>query len=149
MMGAAPSSAIRDPRTHSTPTFSHSELLRAVRGKRSQRLLSKRLGYASNVLYRWETGRAWPAAEDFFRLLDALGQDTSGHPMLSRSSPFLETTDDVLEHQRRIMSHALGDQGSRSKPAQRSHGAVTRSRHARSYGGVERRHVAPREARHV
>lgn len=53
------------------------ELLRAARGKRSQRLLSKRLGYSSNVLYRWETGRSWPAAEDFFRLLDALGQNTS------------------------------------------------------------------------
>jgi hypothetical protein len=52
------------------------EIVTAVRGKRSQRALSKRLGFDSNVLYRWETGRSYPAAEDFFRLLGAAGKDS-------------------------------------------------------------------------
>jgi len=46
-----------------------------VRGKRSQRALSKRLGFDSNVLYRWETGRSYPALEDFVRLVHAAGVD--------------------------------------------------------------------------
>jgi hypothetical protein len=49
------------------------ELFRALRGKRSQRLLSRRLGYTSNVLYRWETGRALPPASAFFSCAHKLG----------------------------------------------------------------------------
>lgn len=49
------------------------QLATALRGKRSQKRLSERLGYASNVIYRWETGRSYPAAEDFFRLVALTG----------------------------------------------------------------------------
>ena len=51
-----------------------SELLRALRGKRSQTAFSKRLGYRSNVAYAWESGRAWPTALDFFGILERSGR---------------------------------------------------------------------------
>lgn len=45
-----------------------SQLVRTLRGKRSQPALSRRLGYSSNVVYAWESGRRAPSAGDFFRL---------------------------------------------------------------------------------
>ncbi len=44
------------------------DLLRELRGKRSQAAWSKRQGYASNVAYLWETGRRLPDASTFLRL---------------------------------------------------------------------------------
>jgi len=49
--------------------------IRHVRGRRSQRGLSRRLGYESNVLYRWETGRARPSASTVLSLMQRLGMD--------------------------------------------------------------------------
>lgn len=49
-----------------------SEFLRAIRGERSQVSLSRRLGYKSNVAYRWECGRAFPTAARAFRAYDQL-----------------------------------------------------------------------------
>lgn len=51
-----------------------SELIRALRGRRSQTAFSKRLGYRSNVASAWEAGRAFPTAADFFGLLERLGR---------------------------------------------------------------------------
>jgi hypothetical protein len=51
-----------------------SELLRALRGKRSQTAFSKRLGYRSNVAYAWESGRAWPTAVAFFAIVERSGR---------------------------------------------------------------------------
>jgi transcriptional regulator with XRE-family HTH domain len=39
-----------------------SELLRALRGERSQSAFARRLGYKSNIVYSWEAGRAFPTA---------------------------------------------------------------------------------------
>jgi transcriptional regulator with XRE-family HTH domain len=39
-----------------------SELLRALRGARSQAAFARRLGYRSNIVYSWEAGRAFPTA---------------------------------------------------------------------------------------
>jgi transcriptional regulator with XRE-family HTH domain len=39
-----------------------SELLRALRGERSQTAFARRLGYRSNIVYSWEAGRAFPTA---------------------------------------------------------------------------------------
>jgi transcriptional regulator with XRE-family HTH domain len=36
------------------------QLLRALRGKRSQVAFSRRLGFRTNVAYAWESGRRWP-----------------------------------------------------------------------------------------
>jgi transcriptional regulator with XRE-family HTH domain len=49
--------------------------LRAVRGRRSQVALSRRLGYRSNIAYRWEAGRCFPSASATLRLLESLGAD--------------------------------------------------------------------------
>ena len=35
------------------------ELIRQLRGRRSQMQLSRKLGLRSNLAYRWESGRAW------------------------------------------------------------------------------------------
>jgi transcriptional regulator with XRE-family HTH domain len=51
-----------------------SELLRALRGKRSQSAFSKRLGFRSNVAYAWESGRAFPTAASFFRIVERSGR---------------------------------------------------------------------------
>jgi DNA-binding transcriptional regulator YiaG len=45
------------------------DLLRNLRGKRSQTAFSRHLGYKCNVLYTWESGRRWPTVETFFRVL--------------------------------------------------------------------------------
>lgn len=42
--------------------------LRLLRGKRSQRGYSKRLGYVSNIAYRWESGVCFPLAREVFAL---------------------------------------------------------------------------------
>ncbi|HMA94536.1 MAG TPA: DUF4423 domain-containing protein, partial [Polyangiaceae bacterium] len=49
-----------------------SELIIALRGRRSQRAFSRRLGYSSNVVYAWESGRAWPTAAGFFAAVERL-----------------------------------------------------------------------------
>ncbi|HXK16927.1 MAG TPA: DUF4423 domain-containing protein [Polyangiaceae bacterium] len=49
------------------------ELVRSLRGERSQVGLSRRLGYTSNVLYTWESGRRAPNASAFFRLAARAG----------------------------------------------------------------------------
>ncbi len=51
-----------------------SELIRALRGKRSQTAFSKRHGYRSNVAYAWESGRAFPTAVGFFEILERSGR---------------------------------------------------------------------------
>ena len=57
------------------------DLIRALRGRRSRAAFSKWLGYGSNVAYRWETARAWPAADE---LLSALARR---NPQLNQLFP--------------------------------------------------------------
>src|SRR5688500_10591125 len=54
------------------------QLIRALRGRRSQAALSRRMGCASNVLYTWESGRRFPTAAVFFELAERVGVDVSG-----------------------------------------------------------------------
>ena len=51
------------------------ELVAALRGRRSARQLSERLGYRSNVVWEWETGRRKPTATDAMRLAVRCGVD--------------------------------------------------------------------------
>lgn len=51
------------------------ELIRTLRGKRSQPALSRHLGYRSNVVYTWESGRRAPAASELFRIVERMGGD--------------------------------------------------------------------------
>ena len=45
-----------------------SELVRALRGARSQGAINRRLGRSSNAAHGWETGSRQPCASDFFKL---------------------------------------------------------------------------------
>ena len=51
------------------------ELIRELRGKRSQWALNRRLGCTSNVSHAWETGARDPSASDFLRLLQVCGRE--------------------------------------------------------------------------
>lgn len=53
------------------------ELIRALRGRRSQVALSRRMRRKSNVLYTWESGRRFPTAAVFFELCERVGLDPS------------------------------------------------------------------------
>lgn len=50
------------------------ELIRALRGARTQAALSRGLGYRSNVLFAWESGRDEPQLSRFLSLLRLLGR---------------------------------------------------------------------------
>jgi transcriptional regulator with XRE-family HTH domain len=54
------------------------ELIRALRGKRSQTAFSRHLGYRCNVLYTWESGRRWPTAATFFKVAAKARIDLDG-----------------------------------------------------------------------
>jgi DNA-binding phage protein len=51
------------------------EWLRALRGKRSQRGFSQRLGYRSNIAYRWESGGCYPTARTTLGIMKTLRHD--------------------------------------------------------------------------
>jgi transcriptional regulator with XRE-family HTH domain len=75
------------------------ELVRALRGKRSCASVSRRAGYRSNVVQRWERKQAWPTAADFLRYCqgvrvdvakaygDFFGQSPEWLPPLTPASP--------------------------------------------------------------
>jgi transcriptional regulator with XRE-family HTH domain len=51
------------------------ELVRALRGPRSQTAFARRLGYRSNAVYTWESGRRSPAASTFLVAARRAGVD--------------------------------------------------------------------------
>jgi DNA-binding phage protein len=55
-----------------------SELLKSLRGRRSQSGFSRWLGYSSNVQYLWESGRAYPRASRFFEVAERTGHPAAG-----------------------------------------------------------------------
>jgi transcriptional regulator with XRE-family HTH domain len=54
------------------------QLLRALRGARSQTAASRRIGQRSNVLYAWESGRRWPTAARFLHFAERMRVDVRG-----------------------------------------------------------------------
>lgn len=52
-----------------------SEMLRALRGRRSQRAMARRLGFRSNISADWEHGRRYPTASETLRVAERLGFD--------------------------------------------------------------------------
>src|SRR5690349_9183945 len=54
------------------------ELLRLLRGKRSQTAFSRRLGYRSNIAYRWESGRCFPTAAETLAMFERSGRSIEG-----------------------------------------------------------------------
>jgi len=45
------------------------EVIRSLRGKRSQAAFSRRLGFKSNIVNRWEARKAFPSASTFLRIV--------------------------------------------------------------------------------
>ena len=62
------------------------QLLRQLRGSRSQTAFSRRLGYSSNVAYAWESGRRFPTAAELFGAAARVGVDVRAavEPFLQR-----------------------------------------------------------------
>ncbi|MFM2248571.1 MAG: hypothetical protein RL071_4646 [Pseudomonadota bacterium] len=54
------------------------QLIRSLRGDRSQLQLSRWLGHKSNVLYTWESGRRWPTGAELLALAARTGVDVPG-----------------------------------------------------------------------
>jgi hypothetical protein len=71
------------------------ELLRALRGKRSQRAFSKRLGYRSNIAYRWECARCFPTAAEGLHVAARAGVDVGAslRRFLRNDAPWLRAKD--------------------------------------------------------
>jgi transcriptional regulator with XRE-family HTH domain len=61
------------------------QIVRHLRGKRSQLALSRHLGYGSNVCQSWELGKRYPKASDFFALAHK-----SRIPLHDKLSAFLQ-----------------------------------------------------------
>lgn len=53
------------------------ELIRGLRGRRSQVAFSKRLGYRSNIVHRWEARQCWPVAAVLLRRCRRVGIDVN------------------------------------------------------------------------
>jgi transcriptional regulator with XRE-family HTH domain len=56
-------------------------VIRALRGKRSQAAFSRKLGYRSNIVNRWESGSAFPSAATFLSVV-AIHQKRLASPLL-------------------------------------------------------------------
>ena len=78
------------------------ELMRSLRGARSQVALSRRLGYRTNAAYSWEAGRDFPTAARFFEVAARVGTDVGA--ALDRLSP----AHLVLDEHRRSAGHGRG-----------------------------------------
>jgi transcriptional regulator with XRE-family HTH domain len=71
------------------------QLLRALRGRRSQVAFSRRLGYRSNVAHTWETGKRWPTGAVSLEAARRVGVDLDAglRRFTKFGLPFLEHTD--------------------------------------------------------
>jgi transcriptional regulator with XRE-family HTH domain len=65
------------------------ELVRTRRGARTQRQLSRLLGYQSNVVFAWENTRDIPSARAFFRLAQVAGTPADPSEFLGHECPDL------------------------------------------------------------
>ncbi len=70
------------------------ELVRALRGQRSQAAAQRRLKRSSNVLHAWETGTRYPRASDFMQLLQLSGRSPAD--LLNRFAPCRGSTPRAL-----------------------------------------------------
>lgn len=65
------------------------QLVRERRGARTQKQLSRALGYKSNVVFAWEAGRDVVHASAFFRLTEKVGPPADLESFLGQPSPDL------------------------------------------------------------
>src|SRR5687767_1331950 len=92
------------------------ELVRALRGRRSQTAVRRRLKRNSNVLHAWETGSRYPRASDFLQLLQLSGK--SPLPLLNRFAPCRGGTPRALSTS---WLQGLARNGSQAELARRLH----------------------------
>lgn len=88
-----------------------SDLVRALRGARSQTAFARRLGYRSNVPYTWESGRRWPPASTFLRAAGRVGVDLPAalERFLGSRPAFLATVDPATpEGVAALLTHLRG-----------------------------------------
>jgi len=73
------------------------EFLRSVRGRRSQKAFSRRLGYKGNPVADWEAGRRFPTASEAVRACLVAGLDVQAafHRFHPRAADHLEKFDDA------------------------------------------------------
>jgi transcriptional regulator with XRE-family HTH domain len=71
------------------------DFIRALRGRRSQAALSRRLGFSTNVLYAWESGRRWPTAAVVLQAAQRLRFDVKAllRRFFARAPAWLEPID--------------------------------------------------------
>jgi transcriptional regulator with XRE-family HTH domain len=75
-----------------------------MRGRRSQRALSRRLGYRTNIAYRWESRLCWPTAHKTLQALSRLGLDP-----LARLRAFYASEPRWLRAHRRPSAQLISD----------------------------------------
>jgi transcriptional regulator with XRE-family HTH domain len=71
------------------------DFIHAVRGRRSQAALSRRLGFRTNVLYAWESGRRWPTASTVLQIAELLkfGVKDRLKRFFAQAPPWLDSVD--------------------------------------------------------
>ena len=62
------------------------EVVRVLRGSQSQQVLSRRLGYSSNVVYYWEKGKRTPTLNTVMEMALLTRLDGKGERMARRLS---------------------------------------------------------------
>jgi transcriptional regulator with XRE-family HTH domain len=98
------------------------ELLRALRGRRSQIAFARRIGYRGNPATQWERGLRHPTANEALRVAELTGVDVGG--AFSRFTPLPRPKPDALH----VWLNALRGSASIQDLAQR----IGRSRHTLS-----------------
>jgi transcriptional regulator with XRE-family HTH domain len=103
------------------------ELLRALRGKRSQPAMSRRLGFRTNVAYAWEAGRSCPTASGFLRAAQRCGVDVRRALESFYFSPPAWLREQTSAISPRAVAALLSDLGA-GRPIAELAGAVGKSR---------------------
>jgi DNA-binding phage protein len=107
-----------------------SQLIRVLRGRRSQAAFSLRLGYRTNVVHTWEAGRGFPTAAKWFALLGRVGVDSRAAltAFYGQAPEFLAELDLTTAEGVRVLLNSLRGQQTLTTIAER----VGRNRYAAS-----------------
>jgi transcriptional regulator with XRE-family HTH domain len=84
---------VRSERTIEQFSRVSGEFLRALRGAQSQSTMSRRLGFASNVFYQWESGRRVPSLTDAMRAAALVKRSEAGRRLAEK----LQTPEGLCE----------------------------------------------------
>jgi transcriptional regulator with XRE-family HTH domain len=106
------------------------DLVRALRGDRSQTAFARRLGYRSNAVYTWEAGKRFPTGSVFLRAAGRVGVDVPGalRAFLRADPPWLAADPATPEGVAALLCDLRGDVplGPLAARAGRSRFAVSR-----------------------